>query len=50
MAASEEAYAPVEEMYEPPMLVEVGDFAELTLGGDSHGFADILYGWRDLWK
>ncbi|NGO47843.1 lasso RiPP family leader peptide-containing protein [Streptomyces ureilyticus] len=34
--------------YEPPTLVELGDFADLTLGGIRHLSVDFItsaYGW-----
>lgn len=39
--------ATFDESYEPPVLVEVGDFAALTLGGGPCDEQDLLSG--DAW-
>jgi hypothetical protein len=36
-----------EEIYEPPVLVEVGDFTELTLGAGPADCYDAF--WGDAW-
>jgi hypothetical protein len=37
-----------EHTYEPPTLVEIGDFTDLTLGGIMYPWTDVItdaYGW-----